>query len=121
MTDSSTQIDGASDSDSTTLGSGLVIAICAAALLFGGEALVWWTADFSGESTKPMSNNGHFDLFWSIEYSMDEGSLDMEMRVWEADDSSKEDLTQVSNELAKIIEQLTRAEDRWLELSELDP
>ena len=82
MTDSSKQIDGASDSDSTTLGSGLVIAICAAALLFGGEALVWWTADFSGESTKPMSNNGHFDLVWSIEYSMDEGSTDMEMRVW---------------------------------------
>ena len=93
MTDSSKQIDGASDSDSTTLGSGLVIAICAAALLFGGEALVWWTVDAGVETTKPLPNNRHLDLGFAIEYGMDEGSLDMEMRVWEADDSSKEDLT----------------------------
>ena len=93
MTDSSKQIDGASDSDSTTLGSGLVIAICAAALLFGGEALVWWTVDAGVETTKPLPNNRHLDLGFAIEYGMDEGSMDVEMRVWEADDTSKEDIT----------------------------
>ena len=88
----SSGLGGGVDSDSYTLGFGAIIAICAVALLFGGQTFTWWSASYTIESTTP-SNGMDFAGEVSLEFGMDEGVSDFEFSMWDSEDSSKEDLT----------------------------
>tara|TARA_B100000809_G_scaffold149062_1_gene146545 strand:+ start:95 stop:1180 length:1086 start_codon:yes stop_codon:yes gene_type:complete len=91
---------GGSDSDSFITGFGLVVAICAAALLFGGETFIWWTVSWEGESTTPLTYDDgsefDFEFEMAVELGMEEMEMTIEIDMWDAEDSSKEDLTEGS-------------------------
>ena len=89
----SSGLGGSSDSDSYTLGFGAIIAICAVALLFGGQTFTWWSMSYTLESTTP-SNGIDFAGEASLEVGMDSMSEDFEFSMWDSEDSSKEDLTE---------------------------
>ena len=89
----SSGLGGGSDSDSYTLGFGAIIAICAVALLFGGQTFTWWSMSYTLESTTP-SNGIDFAGEASLEVGMDSMSEDFEFSMWDSEDSSKEDLTE---------------------------
>lgn len=87
------EVSGGNDKNYAT-GFGLVVTICAVALLFGGDVFVWWNVSWEAESTTPMENGNHFELIYPLEFNIEEIKIDVKMAVWDAEDSSKEDLTE---------------------------
>ena len=63
------------DSDSSITGFGLVVAICAAALLFGGEPFNWWTVTWEFENVDTEEDGFAFEGKVVLEHGMDEGHV----------------------------------------------
>ena len=69
------------DSDSFITGFGLVVAICAAALLFGGETFVWWTVSWELENVNVEEDGYALEAKFELKHGMDEGYDEIEVEA----------------------------------------
>ena len=72
---------------------GLFVAICAAALLFGGDAFTWWTISWEAETTEADSDGYHYEFDLSQSFAIEDSEFEGKIAIWEEGDSSKDDLT----------------------------
>ena len=82
------------DDKNYATGFGLIVTVCAVALLFGGDMFVWWTVSIDGESTTPNDNGVDFKFIMSLDFGIEENEMEIEFEAWDSEDSSKEDITE---------------------------
>jgi len=87
----SAEIDG--DDKNYASSFGLIVAICAAALLFGGETFNWWTVTWEFENVDTEEDGFAFEGKVVLEHGMDEGQLEQKFDV-DFNDESLQDFTE---------------------------